>query len=147
MLRRLAEFRERDTEDTTVLNFFDELEIHPVVIDAMTYDLETATERIATKVGNPITFVPTLEEEKEMAKVESENAESQRQQIIIEREVKRCEKYKRTIKTKLMACRLARERSARSTARRWRTGCRCSNSSRRRKRRYCLRKARRSGIT
>lgn len=89
MLRRLAEFRERDTEDATVLNFFDELEIHPLVIDAMTHDLETATERIAAKVGKPIAFAPTLEEEKEQAKVESENAELQRQQNKMEREVSR----------------------------------------------------------
>ena len=29
LLRRLAEFRAVNTEDETVLNYFDELEIHP----------------------------------------------------------------------------------------------------------------------
>lgn len=29
LLRRLAEFRALNTEDETVLNYFDELEIHP----------------------------------------------------------------------------------------------------------------------
>ena len=32
--RRLARFRELNTEDDTVLNFFDELEIHPLDIGA-----------------------------------------------------------------------------------------------------------------
>ena len=32
LLRRLAEFRAINTEDETVLNYFDELEIHPEVI-------------------------------------------------------------------------------------------------------------------
>lgn len=38
LLRRLAEFRAVNTEDETVLNYFDELEVHPDHIGMSCFD-------------------------------------------------------------------------------------------------------------
>ncbi|XP_041132487.1 adenylate kinase 7-like [Polyodon spathula] len=55
-LRRLALFREYNVEDETVLNYFDELEIHPEYIDiSMDGDFEYTSmiEKIIKAVGKP----------------------------------------------------------------------------------------------
>ncbi|XP_022909711.1 adenylate kinase 7-like [Onthophagus taurus] len=70
MLRRLTDFHANNTEDNTMLNYFDEIEIHPLVVDAMKepeLNLEGEVEPIPTeilaKLGPPIKFEPTLQEE------------------------------------------------------------------------------------
>ncbi|XP_028398700.1 adenylate kinase 7-like [Dendronephthya gigantea] len=75
LLRRLAEFRAVNTEDETVLNYFDELEIHPDHID-ITQDssplMSNVVEQIAKLIGEPRNYGPTPEELVEMQRVEAE---------------------------------------------------------------------------
>lgn len=75
MLRRLAEFRAINTEDDTVLNFFDENEIHPIIINAVEDTSEDMTAIfciIIEKIGSRKGFQLTPEEEAEIVKAEKE---------------------------------------------------------------------------
>jgi len=73
--KRLIVFRENNTEDVTVLNYFDELEVHPRVID-MTKDkskeAENTVEQIKKWVGVPRNYGATPEELAEQKKMEAE---------------------------------------------------------------------------
>eukprot|EP01135_Chromosphaera_perkinsii_P001293 Nk52_evm20s164 gene=Nk52_evmTU20s164 len=70
-LRRLEYFRSSNSEDETVLNFFDELEIHPIVInvDQSEEDILSAMTKSA---GPPRNYGPTPEELEEMERIEAE---------------------------------------------------------------------------
>lgn len=90
MLRRLEEFRANNTEDDTVLNFFDENEIHPIVINAVEDTSEdmlmifcTVTEKIGQRKGFPL----TPEEEEELVKAEQERIRLEEEQARLEKEV------------------------------------------------------------
>ncbi|XP_035599264.1 adenylate kinase 7 [Oncorhynchus keta] len=64
-LRRLARFRESNVEDETVLNYFEELDIHPEHIDITSSDDQeylVVTERIIKSVGKPKNYGPTSQE-------------------------------------------------------------------------------------
>nr|XP_006632319.1 PREDICTED: adenylate kinase 7 isoform X1 [Lepisosteus oculatus] len=68
-LRRLAAFREANVEDETVLNYFDELEIHPEHIHISSRDDAEYTaviEQIEKVVGKPRNYGPTVEELEEL---------------------------------------------------------------------------------
>lgn len=82
MLRRLAIFREHNTEDNTMLNFFDELEIHPKLIDVMNYsndDIEPIYDIACFHLGKPAVFALSYEETMASKKLEMErnNLEAQ----------------------------------------------------------------------
>ncbi|XP_069493823.1 adenylate kinase 7 [Ambystoma mexicanum] len=73
--RNLALFRDLNTEDETVLNYFDELEIHPEHIDVETDDdaqYRTVLKQIVQSVGEPRNYGLTPEE---MTKQEQKAAE------------------------------------------------------------------------
>ncbi|XP_023023117.2 adenylate kinase 7 [Leptinotarsa decemlineata] len=79
MLRRLAEFRENNNEEKSVLNFFDEVGIHPYLVSLV--DEETQEERnldcifdfVCGIFGKPIPgFGLTAEEEDTIRKLEME---------------------------------------------------------------------------
>nr|XP_030738978.1 adenylate kinase 7 isoform X2 [Globicephala melas] len=88
-LRALSSYRDRNTEDETVLNYFDELEIYPIHIDVG--KLEDAQNRLAIKqlikeIGEPRNYGLTDEEkaeeerraaEERLAKEAMEEAERQ----------------------------------------------------------------------
>ncbi|KAM6201573.1 adenylate kinase 7 [Rhynchocyon petersi] len=64
-LRALSSYRDSNTEDETVLNYFDELEIHPIHIDVS--KLEDAQNRLAVQqlireIGAPRNYGLTAEE-------------------------------------------------------------------------------------
>ncbi|MBN3294855.1 KAD7 kinase, partial [Amia calva] len=68
-LRRLTSFREVNVEDETVLNYFDELEIHPVHIDISSSDDTECTaviDNMLKIVGKPQNYGPTTEEMEEL---------------------------------------------------------------------------------
>ncbi|XP_046849860.1 adenylate kinase 7-like [Xenia sp. Carnegie-2017] len=75
LLRRLAEFRAVNTEDETVLNYFDELEIHPDHID-ITQDssplMSNVVQQIEKLIGDPRNYGPTPEELIEIKRMEVE---------------------------------------------------------------------------
>lgn len=90
MLRRLAEFRNSNTDDNTMLNFFDEIEIHPIVFEAANYhdaDMEDVVKDICDKMGAPIGFGPTLDEEMQLHECEEEELRLKEEAAKLEQEV------------------------------------------------------------
>uniref|UniRef100_A0AAR2LCB9 Nucleoside-diphosphate kinase n=1 Tax=Pygocentrus nattereri TaxID=42514 RepID=A0AAR2LCB9_PYGNA len=82
-LQRLSTFREANTEDDTVLNYFDELEIHPEHIGDNIDDTENRAviEKIIEVVGGAMNYGPT---QKEQAEEERKRAVERHQQLIQE---------------------------------------------------------------
>ncbi|KAJ8409139.1 hypothetical protein AAFF_G00241600 [Aldrovandia affinis] len=85
-LRRLAEFRDDNAQDETVLDYFDELEIHPEHIE-VTGDKDSkylaVTEKIVRAVGNAKNYGPSAEERE---KEERRRAEERMKLLAAERE-------------------------------------------------------------
>ncbi|XP_064195391.1 adenylate kinase 7-like [Anguilla rostrata] len=97
-LRHLAEFRDLNSQDETVLDYFDELEIHPEHIE-ITGDEDSeflaATEKIIKAVGKAKNYGPSAEEREEE---ERKNAEERAKLLAAEmeeRERKEAEKAAR----------------------------------------------------
>ncbi|KAI8618987.1 hypothetical protein BC830DRAFT_1226450 [Chytriomyces sp. MP71] len=72
LLRRLEEFRVSNTDETTVLNYFDELEIHPFSIAITSNEVEPVMEAITTYIGKPHNYGPTLEQLEEKKRIAEE---------------------------------------------------------------------------
>lgn len=75
LLRRLTDYRNTNTEDDTVLNYFDELEFHPEKIDVAKDNSEMmkdTAEKIKKIFGSPRNYGPTPEELEEMRRLEEE---------------------------------------------------------------------------
>ncbi|KAJ7411622.1 hypothetical protein WISP_102115 [Willisornis vidua] len=91
-LQSLKLFRESNTDDTTVLNYFDELEIHPQFIDVAVYeDPENRfiVQKIIKEIGEPRNYGLTDEEkeilerkaaEERLVKEAQEKAEQERKE-------------------------------------------------------------------
>uniref|UniRef100_A0A8C8VII8 Adenylate kinase 7 n=1 Tax=Pelusios castaneus TaxID=367368 RepID=A0A8C8VII8_9SAUR len=74
-LRTLSLFRELNTEDETVLNYFDELEIHPQFIDVAKFeDSENRfiVKEIIKEIGEPRNYGLTDEEKEELERKAAE---------------------------------------------------------------------------
>ncbi|XP_054827586.1 adenylate kinase 7 [Eublepharis macularius] len=74
-LRALSIFREINVEDETILNYFDELEIHPQHIDVSKFeDVENRfiVKEIIKDVGNPRNYGLTDEEKEELERNQAE---------------------------------------------------------------------------
>lgn len=90
MLRRLAEFRANNTEDDTVLNFFDENEIHPIIINAVedpTEDMKAIFCIATGKIGPRKGFQLTPEEEEELVRAEQERLRLIEEEMQLQKEV------------------------------------------------------------
>lgn len=88
--RRLAEYRALNTEDETVLNYFDELEIHPEYIDITqdhTPDMRQTVDKIISIMGKPRNYGPTAQElaDRDRENYEREQEEKRREQFELER--------------------------------------------------------------
>ncbi|RDD36619.1 Adenylate kinase 7 [Trichoplax sp. H2] len=91
LIRRLARYRAENTEDETVLNYFDELEIHPEHFDVTDDDSPKAlntVKAIIKLIGEPRNYGPTAEELEEIKRREEEEKELREAQEKIEREEK-----------------------------------------------------------
>jgi adenylate kinase len=62
LTKRLEEFRSNNTEENTVLNYFDEQEIHPVPITVDSNNLQAVLDVIISKIGKPHNYGPTPEQ-------------------------------------------------------------------------------------
>ncbi|CAH0727771.1 unnamed protein product, partial [Brenthis ino] len=95
VLKLLREFRARDARDITPLNFFDELDIHPLVVNVKEhedYGMKTAYSAVALRMGRPCRYG------KLMAKIEAaEKEEKQERETLRARE----EKAKRDLEKKM----------------------------------------------
>lgn len=59
VLKRLSDFRTGDARDITPLNFFDELDIHPLVvaiIDHTDYAMRAAYAAVTLRMGRPCRY-------------------------------------------------------------------------------------------
>ncbi|XP_019850545.1 PREDICTED: adenylate kinase 7-like isoform X1 [Amphimedon queenslandica] len=75
LLRRLKSFREQNEEDVTVLNYFDELEIHPLhirVSDDTSENMSKTVEDIKKVIKEPRNYGLTPEEKEILEKKERE---------------------------------------------------------------------------
>ncbi|CAD1473438.1 unnamed protein product, partial [Heterotrigona itama] len=71
MMRRLREYRKRNTEDNTPLNFFDEIEIHPLIIDVeddVCPDMFPTIYQCLQRIGPPRNYGLTAEEARDARK-------------------------------------------------------------------------------
>ncbi|ROJ78695.1 Adenylate kinase 7 [Anabarilius grahami] len=89
-LHRLARFRERNVEDQTVLNYFEDLEIHPENLDITSNDDSEyllVTEKICKKIGKPKNYGLISEEveEEEQRQAEQQLKEQAAQRAEAER--------------------------------------------------------------
>ncbi|KAM4014382.1 adenylate kinase 7 [Anomaloglossus baeobatrachus] len=76
-LRALTTFRDLNTEDETVLNYFDEAEIHPLHIDVSKEDdpeYRAIIKQITKEVGEPRNYGLTPEELAELEKKQAEQS-------------------------------------------------------------------------
>lgn len=74
-LKRLAEFRAVNTDDQTVLNYFDELEVHPEHVDISkdtSSNMSQVVEKIVKITGKPRNYGPTEEERMELERIQME---------------------------------------------------------------------------
>ncbi|XP_036284926.1 adenylate kinase 7 isoform X1 [Pipistrellus kuhlii] len=90
-LRSLSNFRDLNTEDETVFNYFDELEIHPIHIDVG--KLEDAHNRLTVKrlikeIGNPRNYGLSDEEKAEEERKAAEERLAREAMMEAEREQK-----------------------------------------------------------
>lgn len=91
MLRRLAEFRANNTEDETVLNFFDENEIHPMIINVMedpSEDMPAIFCVVTEKIGPRKGFQLSAEEEEALVKAEQERIRLLQEEAELQKEVR-----------------------------------------------------------
>lgn len=90
ILERLREFRENNTEENTVLNYFDELEIDILLLEVKDDNNEEAFSLVANNMGLPSTFGLSPEEEEELRRIEEEERrlalEKERMSVRIEYE-------------------------------------------------------------
>lgn len=94
MLRRLQEFNQNNTTENTLLRFFDEAKIHPILIDL---EDENGVPKSLDEIFNYITeilgpaipgFGISLEEEEEIRKMEKEEHRLQEEADRLERQVR-----------------------------------------------------------
>ncbi|XP_071962489.1 adenylate kinase 7-like [Antedon mediterranea] len=99
--RRLQEFRVLNEEDTTVLNYFDELEFHPENIDVSKETdpkNQNIVEQIVKIMGEPRNYGPTADEVEEMDRIKAEKRLKKEQEEKEEIERKEAEEKAETIK-------------------------------------------------
>ncbi|KAJ3043877.1 Adenylate kinase 7 [Rhizophlyctis rosea] len=101
LVRRLEEFRTANTEENTVLNYFDELEIHPLSIPvdgAHNNDADKVMELIVKHVGKPHNYGPTPEQLAEQRRVAEESKAKELAQAEEERQRREKEEAERHAK-------------------------------------------------
>ncbi|WAR18490.1 KAD7-like protein [Mya arenaria] len=89
LVRRLEAYRSINTEDETILNYFDELEFHPIRID-VTKDLspmmKVTVGKLKAHIGKARNYGPTLEELEQQRRAAEEELQRLEQQARLERE-------------------------------------------------------------
>ncbi|KAI8854406.1 hypothetical protein BC829DRAFT_424481 [Chytridium lagenaria] len=81
LVRRLEEYRNQNTEENTVLNFFDELEIHPLIVPIESKSIEAVLEPILKHLGQARNYGPSPEQIAEKKRVEEEKRNARMEEI------------------------------------------------------------------
>lgn len=88
MLRRLDEYHLNNTEDNTMLNYFNEKEIHPVVLNIMNMpETRIVFTNIIPYLGPTSEFEPTEEEEMECHRLEVQRKKLLEEEAEIKKQV------------------------------------------------------------
>lgn len=90
LLRRLEEFRLINTDENTVLNFFDEIEIHPITFNIESIKMEDFMKAVVVNIGKPHNYGPSREQLAEKRRIVEER--KIREAILAEEDRKRREK-------------------------------------------------------
>ncbi|KAJ3402220.1 Adenylate kinase 7 [Chytriomyces hyalinus] len=98
LMRRLEEFRNANTDESTVLNYFDELEIHPHPVSITSNESETVMEGITRYIGKPHNYGPTLEQLEEKKRLDDEAKATQIAAAEEERKMREKEEEERQVK-------------------------------------------------
>ncbi|XP_026729312.1 adenylate kinase 7-like isoform X2 [Trichoplusia ni] len=94
ILKRLSEFRAVDTRESTPLNFFDELDIHPLVVnvkDHGDYSMKIAYSAVALRMGRPCRYgklMALIEAAEKKEKEELETLRAREEKILKQLEAK-----------------------------------------------------------
>ncbi|XP_030023448.2 adenylate kinase 7 [Manduca sexta] len=96
VLKRLSEFRAGDARDVTPLNFFDELDIHPLIVpvkEHSDYAMKTAQAAVALRMGRPCRYGKLLAlieaaEKKEKQELETLRASEAKAMKELEKKIK-----------------------------------------------------------
>jgi adenylate kinase len=102
LTKRLEDFRKLNTDELTVLNYFDELEIHPVIINVELGEnqIDAAFEKMIKIVGSPRNYGPTpekLAEEKRIIEANRIKAEELASEERAKREQQEIERHQKAI--------------------------------------------------
>ncbi|XP_045513960.1 adenylate kinase 7-like isoform X1 [Pieris brassicae] len=99
VLKRLSEFRLNDGRDVTPLNFFDELDIHPLVVpvkEHSDYGMKGTYAAVALRMGRPCRYgklIALIEAAEKKEKIECETLRSQEAKALKELEKKLQEEH------------------------------------------------------
>ncbi|MCI4389630.1 hypothetical protein PGIGA_G00100390 [Pangasianodon gigas] len=97
-LQRLSMFRDANTEEETVLDYFDELEIHPEHIEINSVndpENEAVIKKIIEVVGGPRNYGPTPEEQEEEERKQAVEKQQRLMQDAAERALREAEEETR----------------------------------------------------
>nr|KAJ3421353.1 Adenylate kinase 7 [Polyrhizophydium stewartii] len=100
LTKRLEEFRKANTDENTVLNYFDELEIHPIQIPAENAEADEIMDKIIKAAGKPRNYGPSPEEiaeQRRKAEAERAMAEAQASEERAQREKEEVERHKKAV--------------------------------------------------
>ncbi|KAI8910411.1 hypothetical protein EDD86DRAFT_275463, partial [Gorgonomyces haynaldii] len=100
LTKHLDEFRKNNTDENTVLNFFDEIEIHPITLNVELSDLQPIEEQMLKTIGKPRNYGPTPEkiaEEKRLLEAARVKAEAAAAEERSKREQEELERHKRAV--------------------------------------------------
>ena len=98
--KRLDEFRKNNTDENTVLNFFDEIEIHPISLGVETLEVQAVTEEMYKMIGKPRNYGPSAEKlasEKKLAEATRLKIEAIANEERIKRETEEMERHKKAV--------------------------------------------------
>ncbi|KAJ3277144.1 Adenylate kinase 7 [Terramyces sp. JEL0728] len=98
LTKRLEDFRKSNTDELTVLNYFDELEISPVILQAEVLETSQIIEHIQKELGEPRNYGLTPEQiaaERREAEQSKLNAESTAAEERVKRQQEEMERHKK----------------------------------------------------
>jgi len=84
-MKRLDEFKNNNTEENTILNYFDEFEVHAISLDIENKSIEDLMEKIINEVGRPHNYGPTPEEIAEKRRIAEEKKQREEELALQER--------------------------------------------------------------
>ncbi len=61
LTKRLEEFRKVNLDENTMLNFFDEAELHPIILNLESIDFDAVFELMIKSIGSPRNYGPGIE--------------------------------------------------------------------------------------